>query len=453
MAKKNRTVEGTKRYKRIVFCVLAAMLAAGAALGISKEVGRSVSTSSIIVSKEADKGSVKDSPTDTDDAANYSGSSQVILSMGEEEGTMFISWKGDETGPRLIRYAQDKYSLPVTVPIRAGREKILKGNYYRYEVELTGLKPGRLYYYEIGDGTVYDSPGFFCAPKGGDDEDVFAYLGDPQFDKSVKDYDAWGNLITDMYERNPEIEFAVIGGDMVNIPTREDHWNGFLDNCGLFSMIPMMTIPGNHEGVTSNNTYKKLFHHISNGPDGEAFYWFDYGHCRFIMMDSSFLTKARRVTMGQARWEAKEKEVETWLRNSLENSNKAWNIVVIHHPVYGLHDMFTTSPDIRELWLPIMEDAGVDMVLCGHQHVYMRTRKMDGITHVMGISGSKTSNYYRGFNEPAYSEAIYSAGANYQVIKVSEKRIEITSYNEKGGIIDAAHIEKDIKFPYFRTSW
>lgn len=377
---------------------------------------------------------------------------QAILCMGEEDGTMFISWKGDKDGPRLLRYAKDKYSLPVSVPVRAQRTKILSGGYYRYKVELTGLEPGGTYYYEIGDGMMYDTPRIFDVPDN-DGDDVFVYFGDPQVERNISDYEGWGKMLADMYEKNPEIEFAVVGGDMVNVPTRLDHWNAFLDNCGIFSMIPMAAIPGNHEGVTANNTYKKLFRHIDNGPDGEAFYYFDHGKCRFLMLDSSFLTAARQVSMGQALWSAKEREVESWLRRALSESTARWNIVVVHHPVYGVHDMFTVSKEIREYWLPIMKEGGVDLVLCGHQHVYMRTRQMDGIVHVMGVSGGKRSRYYKGFNEPVYSKSIYSSGANYQIIRATENELEITSYSEKGGIIDAARIEKNTNFPYFRTFW
>ncbi|MBR2619585.1 MAG: metallophosphoesterase, partial [Firmicutes bacterium] len=136
-----------------------------------------------------------------------------------------------------------------------------------------------------------------------------------------------------------------------------------------------------------------------------------------------------------------------------EDSGEKWKIIVTHHPIYGMHDMFTVSKEIRELWLPILKEGGADLVLCGHQHVYMRTRDMDGMVHIMGVSGAKRSHYYTGINAPAYSESIYSAGPNYQIIKVRDEYIEITSYNEKSSIIDAARIEKDINLPYFRTFW
>ena len=57
---------------------------------------------------------------------------------------------------------------------------------------------------------------------------------------------------------------------MINIPASEDQWNGFLDSCDIFSSLPLMTVPGNHEGVHSNKTYSKIFSEPDNGPDWEG---------------------------------------------------------------------------------------------------------------------------------------------------------------------------------------
>lgn len=453
-----------KQKKAVVIGALSMVICC--VIGASIHVGFEAVDTSSKAAEEAVAGAVDE--RDDRDAVVTSDESypakinRVFLCMGEKEGDMFISWQTDKDGPRLLRCAEDEADIDSAVPIRAQRVEMLR-DMYRFKVKLTGLEPGKRYWYEIG--SIADQEGSKIEALHGEEdlrsfvvpetngEINFVYLGDPQFDKSVKDYDAWGKLTSEMYEKAPYVDFAIIGGDMVNLPTRKDHWSSFLDNCTVFEKLPVMMIPGNHEGVTSNNTYKKLFHNIGNGPEGEAFYYFDRGGCRFLMLDSSFLTKARKMAMGQALWTAREREVESWLRKSLEESPARWNIVVTHHPIYGMHDMFTVSKEIRELWLPIMKEGGVDLVLCGHQHVYMRTKDIDGIVHIMGVSGAKRSKYYRGSNEPVYSKAIYGAGPNYQIVKASDNGLEITSYNEKGSIIDAARIDKGVKFPYFRTFW
>ncbi len=441
----------------VFLCCVIGMLAHGGFEAADTNLKDAEETAVSTADEKDDKATVV-----TNDEPHSAQISRVLLCMGEKEGDMFVSWQTDKDGPRVLKCAEDEKDLENAVPIRAQRVEMLR-DMYRFKVKLTGLESGKKYWYEIGNladqegGEIEEAHGegelrSFVVPET-NGEINFVYLGDPQFDKSVKDYDAWGKLISEMYEKAPYVDFAIIGGDMVNLPTRKDHWSGFLDNCTVFEKLPVMTIPGNHEGVTSNNTYKKLFHNIGNGPEGEAFYYFDRGNCRFLMLDSSFLTKARKMAMGQTVWTEKEKEVENWLRKSLEESPARWNIVATHHPIYGMHDMFTVSKEIRELWLPILKEGGVDLVLCGHQHVYMRTKDIDGIVHIMGVSGAKRSKYYRGSNEPVYSRAIYGAGPNYQIIKASDDSLEITSYNEKGSIIDAARIDKGIKFPYFRTFW
>ncbi|MHC4207280.1 MAG: Calx-beta domain-containing protein, partial [Planctomycetota bacterium] len=64
-----------------------------------------------------------------------------------------------------------------------------------------------------------------------------------------------------------------------------------------------------------------------------------------------------------------------------------------HHPPYskGSHDsdVSGTQTDMREEALPLLEDGGVDIVLCGHSHAYERSFLLDG--HY-GLSTSLTSD-------------------------------------------------------------
>ena len=43
---------------------------------------------------------------------------------------------------------------------------------------------------------------------------------------------------------------------------------------------------------------------------------------------------------------------------------------------------------MQESFLPLLREAGVDLILCGHQHVYMRAEDA-GLTQVMLASGGK----------------------------------------------------------------
>ncbi len=378
---------------------------------------------------------------------------QIVISLGEKPSTIYISWKGNSRQAEYIRVTEDKSDLPKAEWIKADVKKTLGGRYYRNSVALNSLDAGKTYYYEIGDEAAFDTFGSFAAPDE-DGETKFLYLGDIQFDESLTDYVRWGILTEEIYERNSDLDFAVIGGDMINSPSRDEEWNAFFNNSSVFSVLPLMTAAGNHEGVSSNNTFRKMFAAAANGPDGDnirqTFYYFDYGQCRIVVTDSSFLTQQRREKLGEEKWKAYESLVEEWLASVLSDSGSRWNIVVTHHPPYGMHDFKSVSEELRQYWVPIMEKNGVDIVLCGHQHLYMRTERINGIVYVMGNSGQRRSSYYNEYNAPDYSRMVYNEGPNYQIIRASEDELEITSYNEEGLIIDETLLRKPLKLPYFR---
>ena len=310
---------------------------------------------------------------------------QIVLSVGELPETICISWKGEADGPAYIKIAGSRKGLKKVKAVKASSEKTLEGSYYRYRVQFDGLEPGEKYYYAIGSfegddtsrgadgngqpadvsGSSADTSGSghtrahttrrsdgakaadsdsggrerwvkagrvrsFRMPKVSDSTQ-FLYLGDVQFDVSPEEYVQWGEMTAEIFRENPGLQFAVLGGDMVNIPSEYEQWNGFLRNCSVFSRFPLMTVSGNHEGVSSNRTYKKMFAVPDNGPaSGQGagagaaaaaqleqqladelcgdFYYFDQGSCRFIMTDSSFLTDERIERLGTRSWQLCEKK-------------------------------------------------------------------------------------------------------------------------------------------------
>ena len=72
----------------------------------------------------------------------------------------------------------------------------------------------------------------------------------------------------------------------------------------------------------------------------------------------------------------------TWLQNDLASTTQPWVIAFFHHPPYskGSHDSDTDIElkEMRQNALPILENAGVDLVLSGHSHSYERSFLIDG---------------------------------------------------------------------------
>ena len=166
----------------------------------------------------------------------------------------------------------------------------------------------------------------------------------------------------------------------------------------VFDMYPTMLRKsvlwptlGNHDTAGSSNPpaglpYFAMFTLPTAAEAGgiasgtEKYYSFDYANIHFICLDS--MTSDRSSTGPMA----------TWLRSDLSSTTQQWIVAFWHHPPYskGSHDSDTDPilAAMRQNFLPILEDGGVDVVLSGHSHSYERSYLIDG--HY-GTSGTFTN--------------------------------------------------------------
>ena len=86
--------------------------------------------------------------------------------------------------------------------------------------------------------------------------------------------------------------------------------------------------------------------------------------------------------------------------------------------------------------MPLFEKYGVDLVLCGHQHVYMRTAPQNGVTYVMLASGPKE---YAGAGALEWAEVMLDEPA-YMTGHVTDGGLELEVYSESG-LLDRFGVE------------
>ena len=176
---------------------------------------------------------------------------------------------------------------------------------------------------------------------------------------------------------------------------------------------------GNHDGNSANsNTQTGPYYDIFSFPKAaecggvasgtEAYYSFDFGTIHFVILDSHESPRAVGGAMYQ------------WCEDDLQSTMAKWIIGVWHHPAYskGSHnsDVDVALKEMRENFLPLFEDYGVDLVLSGHSHSYERTFLLNGhyglsttfnqATHTVGVTGSgsgqteNTGAYYKAPSGP-----------------------------------------------------
>jgi hypothetical protein len=124
-------------------------------------------------------------------------------------------------------------------------------------------------------------------------------------------------------------------------------------------------VPGNHEYETPGaSSYFDYFGDLA-GPRGLGYYAFTEGSWRIIALNSG--AGGGSVSGGSPQVQ--------WLRAELENNRFACTLAYFHHPLFS-SGQNGNQLESRDLWRTL-SDAGVDVVLNGHDHVYERFAPQD----------------------------------------------------------------------------
>jgi len=331
--------------------------------------------------------------------------------------SVIIKWRG-EASAACIGTEQDKLKIYGEATQTASGDK---------EVLFSDLEPEVAYFYSVGGArTAPDGQTFVTAPEvgslpsdgntriwligdsgtGGDDEredhegeaaevlagmqafiardgepvDVFMMLGDNAY--------AVGSDFN--YQQAVFEVYAELLKQVSVWPTIGNH------EMGLGATIPIAGFsqsadPGSYVAVEgeapTRMPYLDIFTLPGNGevggvPSGtEQYYSFDYGNVHFVSLDSQ-LTARDTDQMAAMR---------DWLIDDLSSNDSDWTVVIFHHPPYSKganHDSDDTEkiggfdmPQqwMRETFVPVFDNYGVDLVYNGHSHSYERSYYLNNL--------------------------------------------------------------------------
>ena len=413
---------------------------------------------------------------------------RVIVTVEQDPATSFsVSWRTaagiDGTRAEIVRAADDsRFDLgATTVPARTEtvdlNRKEVDGEVYElrwnahveqpsyHSVTFTGLAPDTLYAYRVMGAEGHWSEWLQTRTAAAAGTPFkFLYFGDAQ--EGILSH--WARVVRAAFAAAPDARFAIHAGDLVNIGSRDFEWAEWFQSVGfIHGMIPALPVVGNHEYfdglrtpegglVTALSVLWRPQFALPQDPAlpealRETVYSMRYGDAIVIVLD----TMAERHFDAQA----------AWLERTLASSDATWKIVTMHHPMFELLErnfaggFVETGPERRDLFLPIFERHGVDIVLQGHDHTYGRGavaaprrpsagRRGDfGTMFVTSSSGAKMYSVADAGWEPfaehgAVLQRIAENTPFFQVISIDGDRLTYEARTASNRLYDAFRLEK-----------
>lgn len=284
---------------------------------------------------------------------------------------------------------------------------------------LSGLRPGCTYRYVVRSGADGAEGAFQTLPaKGAAGALKFVSYSDPQ------DSPQRHASVAEAICKELPFAFLSISGDLSNDGAKWDFLRAefFEPARDLLRQTAIWTARGNHEMEAV------LFRDLFALPE-QPLLSFDAGGLHFVLLDpycSGGLHRKGKDEMA---------DMLALLERDLASARADWIVVTYHDPTFNIGG--TGSEWGRKDLLPVLEKHGVDVVLCGHAHLYERCRPI-------GPRGGKPVIHitHGGGGGPSYPlapspllEASYS-GLHYCVFTVEGNRLEMAAKLPTGETID-----------------
>jgi hypothetical protein len=171
---------------------------------------------------------------------------------------------------------------------------------------------------------------------------------------------------------------------------------------------------GNHD------TEGDATHSVLGAPASPRYYTWTAGDIAFFVYDGNLVdTRQQR-----------------WLRDAVCGSRAKVKIIYGHQPVYspGPHG---SDGSVRSMVQPVARDCGVSLVLSGHDHLYSRSKPVDGVTYV--VSGGGGGVLYDCESVPSWLQ-LCASKAHFLLIEETESSIKVTAIALDGSAIDSFEI-------------
>lgn len=315
----------------------------------------------------------------------------------------------------------------------------------RYVGEIKGIRPGATYEYEVfnagmlGRRVRVSGPHEYKSPAARGTGFRFIAFGDSGVGGNTQSIVA--NL---MAAENPDV--VIHTGDLIYPAGASESYplNFYEPNASMLSSVPFMPTLGNHDVATDKGgPLLREFVLPDNGPAGieaERNYYFDFGDARFVALDTNPTNQGGAISADEMAT-----VVAPWVRKVLSETDARWKFVYFHQPFYtGSQHAAEGAAYVKNAFAKVFETCGVDVVFCGHNHLYERTAPIvddkivdegKGVVYITtGAGGAQRypeilppPEYIRHFNDKVFS---------FTRVDVTPDQITIRQLDENGKTLD-----------------
>ena len=422
---------------------MAALVAAGMAISLTGCGGTSGSSSS---ASAATSGPVKET-------MKPFAVRQVVAADNEKGRT--IMWQLPNEKDSTLEYRKKDSEAIQSVKADA---KAYKGNNgiadsYIYTAHVTGLEKGNTYEYRTRTGDTVSKWYPMKTDNGGSFKAIVTS------DSQSSDYSDWEKLFQGAAKRNPDADFFIDLGDIVDNGQDEYQWQAWFRTVSpTISEIPVVPAIGNHEAYSMDWKMalpERYVAHFELPDNKEAmmknhYYSFDWGEVHFTVLDTSLVEEQEWLP------DLFEKQ-KTWAAQDIKNSKKKWKVVLMHKdPLqYGFADANRPHreegfSDEGKTFMPIFDETGVDLVLSAHLHTYRDRghiydfkRDPKGPTYViLGLGGNV--RYPGLWKDHALDEYVAPQPEtdNYTVLEATDDQLVLTGYLPDGTELHRTVVKK-----------
>jgi acid phosphatase type 7 len=295
------------------------------------------------------------------------------------ETSMTIFWATDRNSASHVEYGV--WPGPLDRIAVVTHHGLIDANTTLHAIPITGLKPGTTYAYRAASRGITEFRshyvGFEPAVHGPESRFTTLDRNKSRFSfLTLNDrHDKVDLFAEDLANTNWDgIDLVFLNGDILGQVKSEEHvFTSLIDPCtkAFAQRIPFVFVRGNHE---TRGVFARYLHNYV--PTGSPHFYrsFDHGPVHFTILDGGEDKNDNHIEYsGLVSFDAYVEEQTHWLRQEVVSEafrRAPFRVIFLH-----ILPQKMRKPDrIREQWLldnwmPILNDAGVDLMLSGHTHV------------------------------------------------------------------------------------